>query len=211
LAVVKRELEDELIPRIPPPARVLDVGCGNGAFMVVAAATGYETVGVDVSIAAVARARANGFDAYTGALPGLTLPGQFQFVTLWDVIEHLDDPASTVRRAYDLLEPGGYRVVKAPLPGDGSFRLARHWQRARGLFLHVPDHVQFFTPASLETLLRRSGFAEVDMRRVGPMRGPKPWAGPRKFVARRLRRLEARLARSANLYAFAWKKFPVEQ
>src|SRR5262245_23743192 len=46
-------LDRSVIPRRPPPARLLDVGCGNGDFLAVATARGYQAEGIDTSAYAV--------------------------------------------------------------------------------------------------------------------------------------------------------------
>jgi Methyltransferase domain len=70
------------------------------------------------------------------------------------VIEHLHDPAGDLRRIYGLLRPGGLMWIATPnLEALGLRRFGRDW-----LGLDPPRHLVLFTRASLERLLRETGF-----------------------------------------------------
>jgi SAM-dependent methyltransferase len=101
--------------------RLLDVGCGPGWALEVFSSAGYETIGVDVSEAAVEEARRRGLDARAldfekaGAeLLASSLGGPYDAVTLLEVLEHLLDPAEALEKAQGLLRPGGALVASLP-------------------------------------------------------------------------------------------------
>jgi 2-polyprenyl-3-methyl-5-hydroxy-6-metoxy-1,4-benzoquinol methylase len=98
-AYLRRFVESELSPRLPPDARVLDVGCGNGEFLAALAEHGLEGWGLDISGAAVEACRRRGLRASEGDLCGGEWPAQrsFDAVTLWDVLEHLTEPVEQRR------------------------------------------------------------------------------------------------------------------
>jgi len=74
------------------------------------------------------------------------------------VIEHLTNPGEALDRIRSLLAPGG--VVWLAIPDAGS-RLAR--LMGRRWWSVIPTHVQYFTRGSIATLLRRHGFAVLEL------------------------------------------------
>lgn len=98
------------------PARILDLGCGDGAYGPVLAELGDVVDGCDGSGAALARAGARGVyhrlvqvDLAAPALPELA--GSYELVFTTEVIEHLPDPDRFCRLAAGLLAPGGLLVL----------------------------------------------------------------------------------------------------
>jgi 2-polyprenyl-3-methyl-5-hydroxy-6-metoxy-1,4-benzoquinol methylase len=200
-ARLRRELRVSFAARIRPPARILDVGCGNGDFLFAAMEMGYATLGIDVSAAAVARVRRRGLDAIQGSLAAAPLERAFEFVTAWDVIEHVNDPRTFVRRSRDLLTPGGYLVLKTPDVRRATIGLAMAAPRWRRGLLQLPAHLQLFNKASLARLLEDAGFSDARVARIGPMRslGHAPGKAFRRHAKSMLKRATA----SGNLYVFA--------
>ena len=131
-----------------------DLGCGTGVFLEQARQAGYRVSGVEVSDHASGRARARGLDVVTDALEtGTITPDTYDVITLWDVIEHLPDPASVTLAAARGLRPGG---VLALSTGDLDSWCARLSGPSWHLF-NLPEHLFFFTPRSLTRLLGRAG------------------------------------------------------
>lgn len=93
--------------------RLLDVGCSYGAFLELAEYRGWETFGVDVSTKAVAYARQERkLNVKVGKLEDVRFPkNHFSVITLWDVIEHLDDPVRTLEEIKRILKPDGVVVI----------------------------------------------------------------------------------------------------
>ena len=146
-----RLLRDE----VPPPARLLDVGAGRGRFVAAARAAGYDAAGIEPSDRGVRAARA----AYDVELTHATIdgagvaPGSYDAVTLWHVLEHLDDPAAALARVVSWLRPGGVLLVGVPNLASVQAALAG----GRWFHLDAPRHRTHFTPAGLDALLRASG------------------------------------------------------
>lgn len=143
-AVIREEIASNFIPRIPPPGRILDVGCGNGEFLAAAGEAGYIATGIDTSPTAVAHCENRGLNAQVGDFVNLRTNGEFDFTTMWDVIEHLPGPQAFVQRAFELLRPGGYLAIKTPCNTARTVQVVRAFLRLAGGLLHVPSHIQFF-------------------------------------------------------------------
>jgi 2-polyprenyl-3-methyl-5-hydroxy-6-metoxy-1,4-benzoquinol methylase len=149
--------------RLPHPgARVLDIGCGNGEFLLEMRAAGWTVDGVETDSHAVSRARERSLPVHQGTLESAGYaPGSFDAVTLSHVLEHLHDPVATLSRCRALLRPDGVVWIATPnLAGPGHRRFGRAW---RGL--EPPRHLVVFTPSALVRALERAGLRLVEFQR----------------------------------------------
>lgn len=98
-----------------PPARILDVGCGTGANLLLLSKFG-DAEGVDISEDALAFCRERGLDKVThGAAEELPYEdGMFDLVTAFDVVEHMDDDVAGLREMRRVLRPGGRVLLFVP-------------------------------------------------------------------------------------------------
>ena len=140
--------------------RLLDLGCWVGFLLAEAEERGWGAVGVEPSLFASAYARDRlGLDVRTGDLWTTPLPaGHFDAIVMGDVIEHLPRPADALERMAALLAPGAFAWMA--LPDAGS--LVARGLRARWWSV-IPTHVQFFTRASIRTLLERQGWKVLEV------------------------------------------------
>jgi 2-polyprenyl-3-methyl-5-hydroxy-6-metoxy-1,4-benzoquinol methylase len=136
--------------------RLLDFGCGSGAFLRRMLLEGWQVVGLDFSAEAVSRIRTQpGLTALTGTLPHpKLLPASFDCITMRQALEHVPDPLDLLRAAYDLLVPGGQLVVGVPNLDSLPF----HWFGPDWFGLDLPRHLTHFTPTTLLRMLERAGF-----------------------------------------------------
>jgi SAM-dependent methyltransferase len=144
------------LERYAGPGRLLDVGCGEGAFLRAARKRGWEVFGTELTAETARFAReSGGLDVRTGGPAEWGFEaGTFDAVTFWHVLEHVPDPVAMLEQCARLLRPGGLIVVAVPNLRSLQAKLAgRHW-----FHLDVPYHVSHFSPASLDVALRRSGF-----------------------------------------------------
>lgn len=126
---------------------LLDVGCGNGAFLARMRDFGWRVVGVEPDPRAAATARRErSLDVFGGTLEAYAAAdGAFDAITLNHVIEHAPDPVALVRECQRVLAPGGALVVVTPnVAGLGARLFGNRW---RGL--EVPRHLCLFSPTSL--------------------------------------------------------------
>lgn len=97
--------------------RVLDVGCGTGGMLVMLRDFG-EVEGIDASDDALAFARTRvGPDVplSRGQLPdGIPEGKKWDLITAFDVIEHIDDPVTSLHAVRRALTPDGHLVVTVP-------------------------------------------------------------------------------------------------
>jgi SAM-dependent methyltransferase len=142
--------------RTPAPARLLDAGAGRGRFVASARAAGYEASGIEPSRRGVEAAAADyGVELRREAIERVALePGSLDGVTVWHVLEHLDDPAAGLARIAGWLRPGGVVLVGVPNLASVQARLGGE----RWYHLDVPRHRVHFTPAGVDAVLRGAGF-----------------------------------------------------
>jgi 2-polyprenyl-3-methyl-5-hydroxy-6-metoxy-1,4-benzoquinol methylase len=153
------------------PGRLLDIGCGEGAFLGEASARGFDVSGLDLDPGNVATARRRGLARVecallvddTGALsPALQDAGSFDWVTAFEVLEHQADPLGFLRVARSLLVPGG--SVCGSVPNRDRAFVGRDRARSDGDF--PPHHFLWFSARALEAALRAAGFSQVVVRPV---------------------------------------------
>lgn len=153
-----KHMSDVSYRHLPGPGRgrtLLDVGCGNGGFLVKALACGWRAEGVDPDPLAAAEAtrsglqvRAGGLELYAGQ------SGCFDVITLSHVIEHVHDPAAMLADCHRLLKPGGRLWIATPNTASyGHAHFGCHW---RGL--EAPRHLVLFDEPVLLQALGRAGF-----------------------------------------------------
>jgi 2-polyprenyl-3-methyl-5-hydroxy-6-metoxy-1,4-benzoquinol methylase len=149
------------VEELAAPGRLLDVGCHLGVFVEVSRDRGWDATGVDPSRWAVETARARGLSVFRGtAASPLFEPASYDVVTLWDVIEHLPDPAQELRQMRRLLRPGGLLAlstmdVDAPI----ARLMGRHWP------WYMQMHLYYFSQRTLRDIVERAGFRVLDVRR----------------------------------------------
>ena len=145
-----------------PARRLLDIGCGTGVFLDEAVQFGWEVEGLEVSEYAANVARRRNLRVQSGAIETANFAAaSYDCITLWDVIEHLRDPAGVLASAAAALRPGG---VLALSTGDLNATVARLSGRRWHLFT-LPEHLFFFTTASLRALLARVGLTVARVTR----------------------------------------------
>jgi SAM-dependent methyltransferase len=128
--------------------RILDVGCGTGANLLMLSAYG-DAEGVDVSEDALAFCRERGLDhVKQGA--GEELPyedGAFDLVTAFDVVEHMDDDLAGLKEMFRVLRPGGHALLFVP-----TFMFL--W----GVQDDVSNHRRRYRLPELRRVLEQAGF-----------------------------------------------------
>ena len=208
----------DLLARLPPEGGALDIGTGDGSFLAVLRAAGVDdVVGVEPSAAPVLAAapdvrplirqgpfRAADFE-----------PGRFRLVTSFQTLEHLPDPLGACGEAYGLLRPGGALLVVCH-----NRRAVPNRVLGRRSPIMDVEHLQLFSPTSLQGLLERAGFNGVEIRpivnrypvdywlRLTPVPGGAQRALT-TVMGRRLSSMPVSIP-AGNMAAFGFKRRPPE-
>ena len=156
----------------PGQNHILDLGCGSGAVgrSLLDSRKAGRLVGVEIFETAAAEARKFYDQVFTGDIEQMDLPfdGSFDYVLCGDILEHLKDPYTLVRRINSWLKPGGFLICSLPnvrhwkVVADLTFR--GHWNYADSGVMDK-THLRFFTRSSGVQMLRDAQF-EVESCRI---------------------------------------------
>ncbi|MGH8083061.1 MAG: class I SAM-dependent methyltransferase [Lysobacter sp.] len=160
--------------RIGNKPRLLDVGCAHGWFLE-RAAKHFEAFGIEPDAEVARRTIARGLPVRRGFFPdALAADEMFDVIVFNDVLEHIPDVISALKRCEERLRPGGVVVVNAPDRRGALYRLAsvltrlgmpgpfdRLWQKG----LPSP-HLYYFDSRSLSAVARGAGLDVIDDRRL---------------------------------------------
>ena len=153
--------------------RILEIGCATGGLLEALQTGGYKRiVGLDPSPVCTRLTRERcGAETITGSLSDLRAKdGPFDVIILGSVLEHLRDTEETMRTLKSLLAPAGYLYLEVP---DAS-RFSEH--------THAPfqefslEHINYFSPRSLDNLLGANGFTQVFSHQGTPETRPGVFA-----------------------------------
>jgi 2-polyprenyl-3-methyl-5-hydroxy-6-metoxy-1,4-benzoquinol methylase len=154
---------EDLVGADQPSRRLLDVGCHIGVMVELAQARGWDAWGVEPSTWASAQARARGLNVVTGTLTDAAIPeNYFNVVTMWDVIEHLTDPAAEIRNAHRVVKPGGIFAIHT-IDIESAFArvMGKRWPWLMEM------HLYYFSPRTLGKMLEQAGFQVIRARAQG--------------------------------------------
>jgi SAM-dependent methyltransferase len=137
--------------------KLLDVGAYIGVFVEIACAGGWLAQGIEPSEWAVAEAQKRGLDVRAGTLKTAGFPeASFDVLTLWDVIEHMADPAAELQRARALLRPGGWLVIHTmDIEAPFARLMGSRWPWLMDM------HLYYFGRQTLAQMIAESGYQVV--------------------------------------------------
>lgn len=180
--------------------RLLDIGCGPGTFIGALPDT-IDATGTDLASAQIDYANARyGSSTHrflsVGAGPLPFDAGSFDAVTLIELVEHLERSVTEalLAEALRVLRPGGKLLLTTPNYA-GFWPILEKVVNARAPVTYEDQHITFFTPARLRTLLADGGFVRV---RVSTFQGVAPFVAALNWkLADRLQKFENPLLRPA--------------
>lgn len=158
--------------------RLLDVGCGDGEFLLLAEKRGFRVAGLEHSPGAATIARERGLaDIHVGDLADVE--GRFDVITLFDVAEHLEDPVSFFEKAQGTLNTGGFVYVETPRKSlfDTYMTMLSLVTPLRNNRISQ-HHLQLFSDPSLQILFAKCGFDLVSFSRYQSL----SWANRSKYI-----------------------------
>lgn len=145
----------ELMP--PPPARVLECGCGAGWLTKIFARCGYDTLGVDVAPRAIELAQGTPVYADEGAATfevgdceSLAYAEEFDVVVYFDALHHCIDEQAAIDAAWRALKPGGMLIASETAHG--------HSVRSRHVAEEYDVTEKDMPPSTVVRLGKRAGF-----------------------------------------------------
>jgi 2-polyprenyl-3-methyl-5-hydroxy-6-metoxy-1,4-benzoquinol methylase len=156
------------IQKIKPKGHFLDIGCAHGLLLDKAKQAGYETQGVEPTLANATVARRKGHAVFNGWLSDFVAQNverRFDVITCLDVIEHIDDPKSFMQLAASLLADDGLMVVSTPNYSGVIAKLLG----AKDPYMTPPEHITFFSIKGMRTISEACGLQVKSVQNFGSL------------------------------------------
>lgn len=149
---------------------LLDLGCALGFLIELVEKNGFSAVGVDVSEYAVGLAKklVGEEKVILGRVEELEtiLNNQrehFDVVTMFDLIEHLENPKRVLQQISKILSANGLLVIQTGDAGSNWAKLmGKNWH-----FFAPPQHFFFYSQKNLTELLKQAGFKVIKVQKIG--------------------------------------------
>jgi 2-polyprenyl-3-methyl-5-hydroxy-6-metoxy-1,4-benzoquinol methylase len=148
-----------LSQKISSKKNLLDLGSALGDFLLEAKSLGWtNTLGIEPSKYACQESRKRGIKAICSTLEEAKLePNQFNAVTSQDVLEHVTDPISHLKKIYQVLKPKGYLFIVTPnIQSCWSKILGSRWYHYK-----PGEHINYFSPSTVTQALTKAGFINI--------------------------------------------------
>ena len=164
--IVKVSIKNILIGIVPSKKGgwLLDIGCGNGAFLKWHKEHGWDVYGIEVNKEAVKLCKEKSVEVFEGELIDAGFVNEtFDAITLIQALEHLPNPSSILKEIHRILKRDG--LVLIGVPNFGCFD--RKLYNSKWLPLEVPRHLYHFELQTLKKLLENNGFKVLEVRAKG--------------------------------------------
>lgn len=137
--------------------RCLDIGAGGGEWVYYMKTLGCEAFGIEPNEGYGTFAKDHyGVDVFLGMYQDADLEeGSFDFVSLFQVLEHLADPVADLRRMSAYLKPGGRFLIEVPDILFEGMRFDHKWHQG---------HLFGFDSLTLEAIAAKAGLRKVDLQ-----------------------------------------------
>ena len=157
------------VERLKEKGLLLDVGCGDGTFLNKAKENGWQVRGTEISEYAVKYIKGTfGIDVNLGVLRQASFPDDFfDVVTLWHVLEHVDDPLDSLKETHRVLKRNGVLIVAVPNLYRRVYNMAymlTRFKRPRVFSQYDREiHIFHFSKSTLKRILEEAGFKDISI------------------------------------------------
>lgn len=157
------DLLDEL-EEYKTAGNLLDVGCGRGWFLEQARKRGWKVYGTEYSDKAIEICESKGIQMLQGGLNASKFDGiEFDVITSFEVIEHINNPNEDLQEVTKLLRKGG--LFYCTTPNFNS--LMRYYLGPEYNVIDYPEHLSYYTQNTLNFVLKRNGLKKVKFLTTG--------------------------------------------
>lgn len=144
--------------------RLIDIGCGIGYFLEEAKKRGWEVYGTEFTDEAIEICLNKGIKMNKGIFnPDNYNSQEFDVITSFEVIEHINNPQEELANFYKILRKGG--LVYCTTPNFNS--LLRYCLKEKYNILCYPEHLSYYTPKSLKFIFNKVGFKTKHVKATG--------------------------------------------
>ncbi len=158
--VQRHKLRFKFIKKYIKSGKLFDLGAGWGHFMLAGKELGYDVYGVEISE-----------QPYLYCVNDLKLPvdhidffkmdetKKFDVITMWDVLEHIDQASPFLEKCNKLTNPGGYLFLQ--VPQIDSYFAKKHKDNWKMMGL---DHVNYFSKKTITQILEKNGYEVLKIK-----------------------------------------------
>lgn len=144
--------------------KILDVGCGIGYFLEVAKERGWDVYGTEYTNEAIQICSSKGINMQKGILSSRNYQNEeFDIITSFEVIEHINNPIDELTNFYKVLRKGG--LVYLTTPNFNS--LLRYRLKSEYNVICYPEHLSYYTPKTLKKLFTCVDFKTKKIESTG--------------------------------------------
>ena len=141
--------------KVNKPHLLLDIGCGTGEFLESLDSSKFDGYGCEVNESGYKSCIKKGLIVYKGELHNIDFRGKkFDVVTLWHVLEHIEDPVKLFRKIREILSKDGILLFQVPNTDSLGFRIGKEWW----FHMDSPRHLALYNKKSLRELCKVTGF-----------------------------------------------------
>lgn len=161
LKVQRHLLRYELIGKYKKQGKLFDLGVGWGHFMLAGNQLGYDTYGIEISQNPYIYSKedlklnVDHVDFFKLDKPAES----YDIITMWDVLEHIDDADKVIEKCAYLTKKDGYIFIQ--VPQIDSYFATRQKEKWKMMGL---DHVNYFSKKTITHLLARYGYEVVEIK-----------------------------------------------
>ena len=139
-------------------SRALEIGCGQGAFLMFLREAGMKVEGIETAAKLVEHCRnQNGLEVYLATIRSFErAPESYDLIAAFHVLEHLEKPSELFQKAYNLLMKGGFLILEIPTPDLSGCTYIQRMHPHHGYA--NAGHLHYFTPATAAKYFERYGF-----------------------------------------------------
>ena len=143
---------------------ILDIGCGNGHFLEVAAKRGWNVYGTEFTDEAIDVCNKKNIKMNQGILnPENYNKIEFDVITSFEVIEHINNPEIEIQNIKKLLRTKGLFYFTTPnFNSISRFILQENWN-----VIEYPEHLSYYTAKTINCFLNNKGFEKIELKTTG--------------------------------------------
>ena len=144
--------------------KILDIGCGDGHFLTAALARGWEVHGTEFTDDAIEICKKKNINVQQGILDAKNYSSiQFDVITSFEVIEHINNPKTELENIKTILRSGGILYLTTPnFNSISRFILKGKWN-----IITYPEHLSYYTAKTMNRFLSKNGFRKIKLQTTG--------------------------------------------
>lgn len=148
----------------------IDIGCGTGEILYSAKKIGYDVRGIDSDEKEIEFAKSKGLNVFCDYVTTENANDYISdgdVISLFNVLEHLENPKELIKNISDNIEAGTYVVIEVPRHPSISSLNNLIFSEFACRHIYPPDHMHVFTEESMEKMVKEANLEPISMWNFG--------------------------------------------